>query len=149
MYEQNNEKIIRRFIYFLLIGICIWLYSVLDVHCVKASEIAEPIKIRCTCYTSSEGSITATGKKVREGIVAGKREWLGCVAILYDMDMNLIGYYEIEDTGAGIDTNNDGVGDTIKNGRSIDVFRNSLEGCYEWVSQYGDYVYMQVVRAEG
>lgn len=46
----------------------------------------EPYKIRCTCYTAPEGSITYSGKKVREGIVAGRPEDLDCVAVLYSCD---------------------------------------------------------------
>ena len=37
-------------------------------------NINKPVKVRCTCYTSTEGSITASGEHVREGIIAGKRE---------------------------------------------------------------------------
>lgn len=109
----------------------------------------KPTKIRCTCYTSSEGSTTASGERVREGIVAGKREWMNKTAILYDLDMNLIGIYEFKDTGAGIDTDGDGKGDSIKNGKSIDVYRDTLAGCYDWIKTYGDYVYMAIIDAEG
>jgi 3D (Asp-Asp-Asp) domain-containing protein len=108
-----------------------------------------PTKIRCTCYTATEGSITASGEHVREGIVAGKREWLGKVAILYDLNMNIIGIYEFKDTGAGIDTDGDGKGDSIKKGKSIDVYRDTLDECYEWIRTYGDYVLMMIVDAEG
>ena len=38
---------------------------------------------------------------------------------------------------------------TIRNGTSIDVYRDTLEGCYEWAKMYGDYVYIQVVDAAG
>lgn len=111
---------------------------------VRAADLTEPQKIRCTCYTSNEGSITASGERVREGIVAGKREWMGKVAVLYDMDMNIIGIYEFKDTGAGIDTDGDGKGDTIKSGKSIDVYRDTMERCHEWINKNGDYVYMQI-----
>ena len=33
-------------------------------------DTIKPVKVRCTCYTSTEGSITASGEHVREGIVA-------------------------------------------------------------------------------
>ncbi len=112
-----------------------------------------PQLIRCTVYTAEEGEITADGSKVREGIVAGKREWLGYTCIMYENNDgkigDLIGIYEFKDTGAGIDTDGDGKGDTIKNGKSVDVYRDSLEDCYEWVRQYGDYVFIQIIKAEG
>lgn len=112
----------------------------------KAAGFEQPTKIRCTCYTSSEGSITASGEAVREGILAGKREWMNSVAVLYDMDMNLIGYFEFKDTGAGIDTDGDGKGDSIKNGKSVDVYRNNNEKVSDWIKNYGDYVFMQIIN---
>ena len=120
---------------------------------VRAEEITEPQLIRCTCYTASEGAITADGSKPIEGFIAGKREWLGYLCIMYENDNgkvgDLIGYFDFRDTGAGIDTDGDGKGDTIKNGKSVDVYRDSLEGCYEWVRQYGDYVFVKIIKAEG
>ena len=51
----------------------------------------EPQLIRCTVYTAEEGEITADGSKVREGIVAGKREWLGYTCIMYENNDGKIG----------------------------------------------------------
>ncbi|MBQ0089299.1 MAG: hypothetical protein KBT27_08200 [Prevotellaceae bacterium] len=130
------------------IGVFLILLLALNTK-VSAAEFDEPTRIRCTCYTSTEGSVTASGEHVREGIVAGKREWMGKVAVLYDLNMNLIGYYEFLDTGAGIDTDGDGKGDSIKNGKSIDVYRDTLERCKEWIGLYGDYVYMEIIEAQG
>jgi 3D (Asp-Asp-Asp) domain-containing protein len=113
----------------------------------------EPQLIRCTVYTAEEGDITADGSKVREGIVAGKREWLGYTCIMYENDNgeigDLIGIYEFKDTGAGIDTDGDGKGDSIKKGLSIDVYRDTLERCNEWIEEYGDYVFVQIVYGVG
>lgn len=128
---------------FLIITIC--LVIALN-NSVMAADFAQPTRIRCTCYTSTEGSVTASGENVREGIVAGKREWLGKTAILYDLNMNIIGIFEFKDTGAGIDTDGDGKGDSIKNGKSIDVYRDTLEGCHEWIKLFGDYVMLQIVE---
>lgn len=117
---------------------------------VKAADFSHPTKIRCTCYTSTEGAITASGEHVREGIIAGKRAWMGKTAILYDMNMNIIGIYEFKDTGAGIDTDGDGKGDSIKNGTSIDVYRDTYARCKEWIKNYGDYIFVQILEgAEG
>ena len=112
-------------------------------------DINKPVKVRCTCCASTAGSITTPGVRVREGIIAGKREWMHKTAILYDLDMNLIGIYEFKDTGSGMDTDGDGKGDTIKNGKSIDVYRNNLSRCYDWIKEYGDYVYLEIIDAEG
>lgn len=114
--------------------------------------ISEPMRKRCTCYLD-EGE-TASGHYTREGIVAGRREDLGRVAAIYRCDTGdqmgeFIGYYEFLDTGAGIDTDGDGKGDSIKKGLSIDVFKPSMEEAKAWISEYGDYVYVQYIDAEG
>ena len=117
------------------------------------AQYPTPQLMRCTVYTGYEGSVTADGSKVREGIVAGKSEWLGYTCIIYENNNGkvgkLIGIYEFKDTGAGIDTDGDGKGDSIKNGKSIDVYRNNLDRCYDWVDKYGDYVFIQIVKAAG
>ena len=101
-------------------------------------------KMRVTCYTYPPGSITASGSEVREGIVAAKKDWMDALVILYDTDMNFIGYFEVKDTGFGIDKDGDGVG-SIQEGTSLDVFRSSLERCQEWTERYGDYCYAKII----
>lgn len=105
-----------------------------------ANDYTEPSLVRCTVYTADEGSITASGDEVREGIIAGRKEWLGMTALLYDTDMNFIGFYEFKDCGGA---------KGLKNGTVIDVFREDKVDCREWVAQYGDHVYMQIVDAKG
>lgn len=95
----------------------------------------EPQQIRCTCYCVH--GTTASGAQTRHQIVAGKAEWLGCVAMLYRVNEDgsmgdFIGYYEFTDTGAGMDTDNDGYGDTIINGESIDVWQPTEQDCWDW-----------------
>lgn len=115
----------------------------------EASEKYPVKKMRVTCYTYPEGSLTASGCEVREGIVAAKKDWMNALVVLYDMDMNFIGYFEVKDTGFGIDKNGDGIG-SIQEGTSIDVFRENMDRCKEWVNVYGDYCYVQVIPdAEG
>lgn len=106
---------------------------------VHATEYPEPQLIRCTCYTAPEGAITHSGQTVREGIVAGDVDCEGYVAILYDVNMEYIGMFEVLDTG----------GDPVKNGYVLDVYRYSLERCHEWINKYGDYVYIQLIPAVG
>ena len=53
------------------------------------------------------------------------------------------------DTGAGMDTDGDGKGDSIIKGKSIDVFRDTLGGTKAWIRTYGDYVYVKIIEAEG
>lgn len=116
---------------------------------VNAAEKYPVKKMRVTCYTYPPGSITASGSEVREGIVAAKKDWMDALVLLYDMDMNFIGYFEVKDTGFGIDKDGDGIG-SVQEGKSIDVFRSSTERCWEWIERYGDYCYVQIIPdAEG
>ena len=112
----------------------------------------EPCKIRCTCYC--EHSKTALGKKTKYGIVAGPKKWLGYTveinAVAEDGSVGeLIGLFEFLDTGAGMDTDGDGKGDSIINGQSIDVWVDSLDDAYAWRDKYGDYVYIKIFKAKG
>ena len=50
---------------------------------------------------------------------------------------------------SGIDTDGDGKGDNIKKGLSIDVYRDTLDKCYDWIGEYGDYMYVQFVEGKG
>lgn len=109
-------------------------------------------KIRCTCYIDT--GITAGGVYTHDGVIAGKREWLGSVAALYRYNADgsvgeFIGNYEFLDTGAGMDTDGDGVGDSIRRGKSVDVYKSTLTEAYDWVAEYGDYVYIKIIPALG
>lgn len=125
---------------------------VAKIEKVTGDPFSELVKIRCTCYC--EHSRTCTGVKTRYGIVAGKKAWLGYTAELNAINPDgsvgeFIGYFEFKDTGAGMDTDGDGKGDSIKNGQSIDVWINSLSEAYAWRDKYGDYVYMKIIKAKG
>lgn len=95
--------------------------------------------MRVTCYTAT-GNPTATGVMPFEGGCAAKRDWMGGVAVVYDMDMRLIGFYDINDCGGA---------ERLKNGTSIDIYRNTFERCYDWIDEYGDYCYVQIIDAKG
>lgn len=112
--------------------------TAIAVHA-KEPEYIAPVKIRATCYTWT-GNRCATGCYPYEGIIAGRQEWSGYAAILYDADMKYIGVFELRDTGGH---------PTLQNGSSIDVYRDTLAECYEWVDDYGDYLYIQIIPAEG
>lgn len=125
-----------------------------NVDEIVGTEEPEEIKInaaliRCTGYLVT--GTTASGEYTEYGVVAGKREWLGRYVNLYSVDEegdigNLIGTFQFLDTGAGIDTDGDGYGDSIINGTSIDVWHPSDSALNEWRNQYGDYVYMELLE---
>ena len=67
---------------------------------------------------------TADGSATREGICAGKPEWLGegYVAVVYDNDWEFLGMYEVKDTG----------GERIKKGKTLDIWLPTHEECIEF-----------------
>lgn len=110
------------------------------------------LQIRCTCYT--DNGKTASGLNVREGVIAGRKEWLGRTCALYSISENggvgeFIGFYEFNDTGNGIDTDGDGKGDSLKKGLSVDVWVPTKKDAQTWVNTYGDYVYLQFTGGKG
>lgn len=115
----------------------------------------EPISVEATAYHDSNGyGHGADGRTLVEGLtLAGKPEWLGMSAVLYDADMNYIGTYEFRDTGYGQSTGRGqskilkgcNVG-TIENGSCIDIYFTSYTKCKEWGRRK---VYMQLVKATG
>jgi 3D (Asp-Asp-Asp) domain-containing protein len=113
----------------------------------------EPQKVRCTCYI--DRGTTASGQQTRPGIIAGKKEWIGKCAALYKIDPetgklgDFLGYYEFLDTGAGMDSDGDGQGDTIITGNSVDVWQPSMADARAWIRENGDYIYMQIIDGKG
>lgn len=101
----------------------------------NAEIMALPV-IRCTCYCT--GTITATGKRVREGMISSSREHFGQSANLYTETGELIGTFVCEDTG----------GKPIKQGKVLDVYRNDIDGVHEWQKEYGDYIRIEWIERD-
>ena len=113
--------------------------------------------VKMTCYTHT-GNPCRNGKMPRDGICAYQEHYLGWLAIVYaDNNGNpgeIIGYYEIYDTGYGIETDvvnpyTDENYGSLELGTSIDIFQDSLEECYEFIEEHGDTAFIQIVYAEG
>lgn len=98
----------------------------------------DPKLMRVTCYYG--GEVTKSGQKPRYGICAGPEELIGYLAIVYDKDMEFIGYWEVLDTGSH---------QRLKDGSSIDIWQPTLDECNRWIEKYGDYCYVQLINAEG
>ena len=121
-------------------------------HIQSSATAAGLHKIRATCYC--EHGLTYSGAYTREGIIAGRKEDIGDVAAIYAVAEDggvgeFIGYFEVLDCGAGFDTDGDGKGDSTIKGRTIDVFRNNIDGVKSWIRRYGDYVYIKLIEAKG
>lgn len=120
---------------------------------VQGNPLEEPVVIRTTCYTDT--GTTASGVQTRHGIAAGKKEWLGKVALLYTykyidgepVPMELIGIYEFKDTGKGIELD-DGTY-SLPSGQSIDIWCETGHEVEEFQALYGDYTLMYLVDGKG
>lgn len=95
--------------------------------------------VRCTCYLPT-GNKTADGTIPFEGICASNKEHLGQVAVVYNMDMQFIGYFECRDTGSH---------EGLVNGTRIDIYRETESGITEWQQTVGDHCIVQWVEGEG
>ena len=119
----------------------------------SGDPMKEPVVIRTTCYTANEGALCSTGQKPHYGTIAGPKEWGGMAVCLYAFEYvdgepvptEYIGLFTVQDTGAGIDTDGDGKGDTLITGQSIDVYVDSLDDAKAWVNKYGDYTLMMLI----
>ena len=105
----------------------------------------EPKYIRCTGYC--DYGYTKSGQYVRDGIMAGKKEWLGKTCVVYQVNEDgscgdMIGVYEFLDTGKGING-------SLINGTSIDIWFPTESEVWNWMYTYGDYVYIQIIDAVG
>lgn len=127
--------------------------AVLTLSPIRCDATAQDMKkVRCTCYC--EDGITYSGHKTRKGVIAGRREDIGDIAALYAINSDgslgeFIGYFDFYDIGAGIDTDGDGIGDSILKGKSVDVFKDNLSEVNEFIKTYGDYVFLKIIEAEG
>lgn len=119
----------------------------------SVNPYGEPFKIRCTVYYPT-GNPCANGRMPVEGLsVAGKSEWRDKACVMYECLEDgsrgeLIGIYEITDTGYGIPVPDSELG-SIQAGLSIDRFCEDEISGMEWIRNYGDYVYIQIIEAEG
>lgn len=107
-----------------------------DIGTVPDPTIMSLPLIRCTCYCT--GSITATGKRVQEGMIASSRDHFGQSANLYTETGEYIGTFVCEDTG----------GKPIRQGKVLDVYRVNIDRVHQWQKEYGDYVRIEWIERE-
>lgn len=149
--RELRSKMITALIYAAMIALGIWGFAhgiSQQFEHVQAAELTpaqmigtgEIYRVECTAYDNEEGSMTASGRPTVEGLtMAGAKEWIGCTCILYDEDMNFVGFYEFTDTGYGRD------GD-IERGETIDLYMESHEEAVRWGRRV---MYIQIVPSEG
>ncbi|MDD3370021.1 MAG: hypothetical protein PHP50_14265 [Lachnospiraceae bacterium] len=129
--------------------ITVIILMILTVRCsADAIKYPDPVEMYTTAYTAEQGSITASGCHVRTGICAAKEEWMGKVAVIYSTDYELLGIYEILDTGFGGDADGDGIG-SIQEGKCIDVFMETDADMRIWMKRTGGKCLVQIIDGKG
>lgn len=144
----------------LLIGLLMGMIIAALIGPIKVWAAEPELKeIKVTAYYS-ENPTGCRGDRMREGIAAGKQDWYGKAIVLYTNEDgrpgDLIGVYEILDTGYGADT---GSGQSrikkgrnlgsIETGQTIDIYRNDYEGCKEIMELTQGKALYQLIDAEG
>ena len=125
------------------------------------------IKVQVTCYC--ENGVTCTGISAKDGIIASSRDWLGYVAVVYEVDEdgdigNYIGTFAIEDVGYGAPVGHGLASEfegresagTVETGLTFDFRKPTLDACREFMEETytgegttGSEVYLKVVKGEG
>ena len=96
-------------------------------------------KLKTTAYCM--GHHTANGSAVHEGGCAFSPDHIGDVAIVYTIDGEYLGIFEVNDT-AGEDS-------AVTAGYVLDIYRTDLERCQEWMDNTGGFIFVKFVKGKG
>jgi hypothetical protein len=148
--RYKHKGIINSILLALVFGIFFGFCHIKSVASSDSAEIITPRLVEMTYYLPT-GNNCANTLPPHEGIVAFAPEYIGDTAIIYESDNgkigDLIGFYEIYDTGFGKYL--DGIGSSIKAGKTIDVyFEHDADG-KEFIKEHGNEVFIQVLKAQG
>lgn len=102
-----------------------------DVHAAELDAQLKPVKITGYCL---QGTMR-NGEETRPGVCAYRPQDIGKIAVVYNEDMELIGTFEICDTGKK----------SIRDGYVLDIWQETKEECYR-LTQDG---FVQILDAEG
>jgi hypothetical protein len=148
----------------ILIGLAIWFMSHSESHANSLPKQADTLineeittneetllkndfrALEMTYYLET-GNQCANGKSPRFGICSYNKDYIGQTAIVYSGSGQLIGYFEIYDTGYGRDSY--GGKGTIENEECIDIFMESDTEGKEFIKKYGNECYVKIVDAKG
>lgn len=131
---------------------------------IKTGAQNEPVLMATTAYY--QGNIGSHGDRMKEGYVAFSPETYGAAVTIYEAIPQengtftigeLIDIFEIRDTGYGFST---GEGEsivrsdkkyagTIESGLHLDVYRDNLSRCREWMRLTGGMCFAVVVQGKG
>lgn len=93
-------------------------------------EQPELVKMRATAYPDT-GNLTYSGTKPHYGTAGGRKDMIGKTIIMYQRLPNdkigeIVGYFDIEDTGSA---------KGAREGHVIDVWKPNIEECQEFMER--------------
>ena len=124
----------------------------------------KPVLMHTTGYC--EGTHGSHGDRMREGYCAASPEMYGSAAVIYEAIPQEDGSYsignyittlEVKDTGYGFGTNK-GISrirpdrkyaGTIESGLHIDVYRDNLSRCWQWMKLTKGMIFVEIIPAKG
>lgn len=113
---------------------------------VEEKEILLEKEVEMTFYLPTGNACANCEMPTENHTVAFERSYLNCECDIYTLDGELIGHYNIDDTGYGR-TEDNGKG-TIQNANCVDVFfENESEG-REFIAKYGNEVKIVIYERE-
>jgi hypothetical protein len=148
--NYKRKGIVYSIMLALIFGIFFGFCHIKSVASSGGAEIIKPRLVEMTYYLPT-GNNCANTLPPHEGIVAFAPEYIGDTAVIYESDNgtigDLIGIYEIYDTGFG--KHLDGIGSSIKAGKTIDVYFEHDSDGKRFIKEHGNEVFIQVVKAQG
>lgn len=96
-------------------------------------------EVRFSCYLPT-GNRTYDGSVPTEGMLACNKEHLGQTAMLYDTEYHFIGFFTCTDIGGN---------HLLREGKAVDIFRDTMDRAYEFIGTYGDHGYVIWIDADG
>ena len=149
-WKRKRKIAIICFLIGCIIGIVPAIFHIESVAENDENRFIEPQRVEMTYYLPT-GNVCANGKMPHIGVVAFATEYIGDTAILYECNngkiSGVIGVYEIYDTGFG--KHLEGIGGSIKAGKTVDVFMPGSAAGKALINEHGNEVYIQIVRAKG
>lgn len=119
----------------------------------------DPMLMTTTAYYY--GTIGSHGDRMRDGYVASSPELYGAAVAIYEAVDNgdgyelgdYIGVFEVRDTGYGYSTGegksrvrkDKKYAGTIESGLHLDVYKDSLDSCWDWMHLTNGMVYAVIV----
>lgn len=124
----------------------------------------KPVLMHTTAYC--EGSHGSHGDRMKEGYCAAMPEQYGQAAVIYEAIQQEDGSYrigsylctlEIKDCGYGFSTGSGkstvrpdkAYAGTIESGLHIDVYRDNLSRCWQWMKKTRGFIFVEIIPAKG